>query len=179
MAKEKSIICSADEVKAILEGRQNVIRRVIKLENPGFYRDTTLLSDCTYQFNGHGTADFKFHKPCYQKGDLLWVRENWWDLGNMENGKWQGRHEYHTVKPRYVATCPDPFALGIGGVFQPSNIPLRQTVLLNSTWRKRPSTHMPKWAARLWLEVLDVWPERRQGESGPWAWRYEHKKVKH
>jgi len=74
---EKPIIFSTENVRAILEGRKTVTRRVIKIENPKHYRDTTLLTDGTYRFNGYGTADFKFHMPSYQKGDLLWVKETY------------------------------------------------------------------------------------------------------
>ena len=177
MAKELPILFTAEMVRAKREGRKSVFRRVCKIDNPGFYRDAILVANGAYRFNGYGTADFKFLKPRYQVGDHLWVRETWWDLGWMENGEWNGRLEAHTVGPRYCADCPDPYKEGIGGVIQPERIPWRKTHFLCSTWRKRPSIHMPKWAARKWLEVVSVRPEQLQDMT--WNWRYEFKKVNH
>ena len=96
--------------------------------------------------------------PHGEVGDLFWVRETWWDLGWMENGKWFGRMESHTVGPRYFADCPDPFLKGIGGVSvgQPVRCSWRHTSPCKSTWRKRSARHMPKWAARIWLEITDT-----------------------
>jgi len=167
--RELPIIFSTDMVKAILDGRKTVTRRVIKPQPvfDGKYwswkkSEKDWFSGVTYEQLISDKGLLYPERTPYQKGDLLWVRETWWDLGHMENGKWQGRIESHTIKPRYVASCPDPFSEGIGGIIQPVNIPWRQTSFLNSTWRKRPSIHMPKWAARIWLEVLDVRVERLQ-----------------
>ena len=176
MAKELPILICTDLIPAIMDGRKTVTRRVI-IPQPDFdaslalkpilwKRETggeiaELFNDNRWAYDGNSSC--KIYKARYKKGDLLWVRENWWDLGRMENGKWDGRLESHTVKPRYVATCPDPYAEGIGGIIQPIRIPWRQcSGPMISTWRKRPSIHMFKWIARTWLEVLDVRPERLQ-----------------
>jgi hypothetical protein len=171
---EKPIICSTESVRAILDDRKTITRRVMKPQ-PIITYDARFGN--IWHYKGHMQEPFPsnidgrinwdpFRSWCqcapYQKGDLLWVKENWWDLGHMEKGKWQGRIESHTVKPRYVATCPDPFNESIGGVIQPAKIPWRQTSLFKSTWRKSPSRFMPKWVARIWLEVLNVRAEKLQ-----------------
>lgn len=150
---EKPIIFSGEMVRAILyNDRKTVTRRVIKNMPIKWHRGYTAFAN-----NPNGDEEFIIHSDCgtktiyapYNIGDMLWVRENWWDLGQIENEKWQGLIESHTVKPRYVATCPDPFTE-------------RQTRFLRSTWRKRPSIHMPKWVARIWLKVVSVRVERLQ-----------------
>jgi hypothetical protein len=172
---EKPILFTVEMVKAILEGRKTVTRRVIDLPDDVLWDFTGVMKDGSYRFSHQGDKDLIdglcFRKPRYQVGDLLWVKEGWWDLGHMEHGKWQGRIESHTVKPRYVADCPDPFAEGIGGIVQPEKIPWKQTRLFRSTWRKCSSRFMPKWVARTWLEVVSVRAERLQDitEDEIWA----------
>lgn len=126
MIKEHPLLFTGDMVRAILDDRKTQTRRI--------------------------GARYKKWKV----GELIWVRETWWDLGHTENGIWEGRRESHTVKPKYAATCPDPFAEGIGGVVEPKKCHWKKALLFNSTWRKRSSIHMPKWAARIWLEITGI-----------------------
>ena len=101
----------------------------------------------------------------WKVGDTIWVREAWWDLGSVVKGKWDGRLAAHTVKPRYVATCPDPYIEGIGGVVQPVRCNWKESALYHATWRKRPSIHMPRWVARIFLEITGLGDERVQDIS--------------
>ena len=189
--REKLILYTAEMTRAILEDRKDVTRRVTGLKkinndlrrwqfshiwhNPIEAVFIDLYdTPAKRQLETRGQK-VKIIKSPYQVGDLLWSKEAWWDLGHMENGKWSGRTQSHTVKPRYVADCPDPFIEGIGGVIQPVKIPWKQTSLFNSTWRKRSSRFMPKWAARTWLEVISVRAER--SDEGLWVWRYEFKEY--
>ena len=169
MSKEKPISYTAEMILAKREGRKIVTRRVIKhegLDEPNRWTDEGWNADSRYRTFTAPPDGVKWQrilvKSPYQVGDLLWTKEAWWDLGHMEHGKWQGRIESHTVKPRYVASCPDPFAEGIGGIVQPVKINWKQTSLFNSTWRKRSSRFMPKWVARDWDEVVSVRAERLQ-----------------
>ena len=183
MAKEKPILFTAEMILAKREGRKTVTRRVCIDQTAKEYMyvtkceqfPSTLGETYTGWAKNCGQSFLLPTKPRYQVGDLLWVKEAWWDLGHMEHGKWSGRTQSHTVKPRYVADCPDPFIEGIGGVIQPVKIPWKQTSLFNSTWRKRSSRFMPKWAARTWLEVVSVRAER--SDEGLWVWRYEFKEY--
>lgn len=77
-------------------------------------------------------------KSPYAVGDRLYVRETWADLA--ENGG--------APDDRYVYRATDPEW---------------QTEQIGFCWR--PSIHMPKLAARIWLEVMNVRIERLQDIS--------------
>ena len=76
-------------------------------------------------------------RPPYQPGDILYVRETWCALPVNEAGHMRGHSIYY-----YRAD----------GDLRPEG------------WRGkwRPSIHMPKEAARIWLKVTDVRVERLQ-----------------
>jgi len=139
---EKPILFTAEMIRAIYAGRKTVTRRVNTIENPGYYKDATLLTDGTYRFNGYGIADFKFYKPRYQVADLLWVKETYCH-----------GIEWDDCKPSEV----DPLCGGSDiCYFADGGRP-------TEGWgKKRSPLFMPKWAARLWLEVVSVRPERLQ-----------------
>ena len=182
MAKEKPIICNADEVKAILDGRQNVIRRVIKniVQMPDHLTGKGVV-DCVKDWDG-GPSRLDMMETgteCapYKVGDLLWVKEGWRCTGGGTDRNIIYKAEGDTALSfcgiddgrKSILHVPEPYwAQWDKLVYETRK---------SCEWRSARS--MPKWAARTWLEVLDVRAERRQGESGPWVWRYEHKKVKH
>jgi len=160
MAKELPILFTVEMVKAIREGRKTVTRRVIKIENPGFYKDATLLTDGAYRFNGYGTADFKFLKPRYNVGDLLWVKEGW---------RCTGGGTLRNIIYRADGDTPISFC-GIDDGREPMlHVPepywaewdrLVYETDLGCDWRN--PLFMPKWVAWSWLEVVSVRPERLQ-----------------
>ena len=76
------------------------------------------------------------YEPPYRKGDVLWVRETW---GEDVGGSYIYKADYSE------AFTQDPTIDAIGNEIK---------------WK--PSIHMPKAAARIWLEVLDVKVERLQ-----------------
>lgn len=82
-------------------------------------------------------------KPRYQVGDVLWVRETW----TTECGMLQ--HQFDGKDIHYCADCKDDPT----GLFAPCR------------WKKHPSIHMPREAARLFLCVTDVRAERVQDIS--------------
>lgn len=73
--------------------------------------------------------------PPYQPGDILYVRETWCKLPIMKNGT--------------------AFFYRADGDLRP--------IEWQGKWR--PSIHMPKEAARIWLKVTDVRVERLQFEN--------------
>lgn len=173
MAKEHPILFSTAMVRATLDNRKTQTRRVIKPQphyadgvwSYSSNRPDRLGSCWKNGFNLSRLTVTRELCPHGKIGDRLWVREGWWDLGSVENGKWVGRCSLHTVGPRYVADCSDPFAEGIGGVVQPIKCHWKESKLFHATWRKRPSIHMPKWACRLWLEITNIRVERVQNIS--------------
>ena len=131
---EKPILFSGPLVRAILEGRKTVTRRVAKLTDAGHVKEP----------RGHrrwhpGDPDASAACPYGQPGDLLWVRETWaqWDRGLA-----------------FRADCLNPRTGEEDGDSR------RCRLDFGVKWR--PSIHMPRWACRLLLRVTDVRVERLQ-----------------
>ena len=116
----KPILFNADMVRAILEGRKTVTRRVVKFkpgQNPqwtGYIPDGQVL---------YGSNNIPTSKSPYRPGDILYVRETW----------------ARSMAGTYLYKATD-------------------TPIILDRWR--PSIHMPKEAARLFLRVTDVQVER-------------------
>lgn len=135
------ILFNTDMVRAILDGRKTVTRRVLKnLPKDAEYVGQLEDSFDPWDEKDIGKSMFKtsllptekagciFIKPPYQPGDTLYVRETWWKNGNT----------YF-----YKAGCS-------------------KGLIDNMYVKWRPSIHMPKEAARIWLKVTDVRVERLQ-----------------
>ena len=102
----KPILFNTEMVRAIIEGRKTVTRRVIKL----------------------------WHRmPPYRVGDTLYIRETW--------REYNGKYFFKANEPREY----DDYKT-------------------NPKWK--PSIHMPKEAARIFLKVTDVRVERLQDIDG-------------
>ena len=129
----KPILFNTDMVRAILEGRKTVTRRVVKFkpgQNPqctGYIPDGPVL---------YGSNNIPASKSPYHPGDILYVRETWNKVKLAIESDWH--YEYR-------ASCENPAYFSNGFMAE---------------WR--PSIHMPKEAARLFLRVTDVRVERLQ-----------------
>ena len=129
-------------VRAILDGRKTQTRRVVKLPE-GFKR----------RLSGSGAADILATVEWYaQPGDRLWVRETCI------------RH----ALPNFLTGEPTN---AICAAYAADGEPvLNQHGFDYVCWWKRgekcPSIHMPRWASRLTLEVVNVRVERLQEISG-------------
>lgn len=127
----KPILFNTDMVRAILEGRKTVTRRVLKFkpgQNPhwtGYIPDGLVL---------YGSNNIPAAKAHYRPGDILYVRETWNKVKLASESDWH--YEYR-------ASCENPTQFSNGFMAE---------------WR--PSIHMPKDAARLFLRVTDVRVER-------------------
>lgn len=146
----KPILFNTDMVLAIPDGRKTVTRRVVKpqpIHNEGFWKIYgAVWSDNIkkiYPMYGHSLYT---HAP-YHPGDILYVRETWqymYDLdGNDQIIEDTGRYVY-AADGFDVDTWVNPDGTHRFGI----------------PWR--PSIHMPKEAARIWLKVTDVRVERLQ-----------------
>lgn len=146
---EKPILFNSDMVRAILDGRKTVTRRLVKkkYENTKLKMRTdkygTRLIEIQENIEGEtfgkkpeGGSWQKLlpyiePKPPYNVGDTIYIRETW-----------QCLNPYSDKEYVYKATCDADFAKDIG------------------SWK--PSIHMPKEAARIWLKVTNVRVERLQ-----------------
>lgn len=164
MSKVLPILFNTDMVRAILDGRKTVTRRVIKvpvyypnfykLHNnsdgaitcsrdalcAGFYKDSQV-----FYIDGKKHIDAVYYKAPCKPGDILYVREayspDYFDsglAGYRGDGLRGNRNAYKADYRKEVVgdVVPEP------------------------KWR--PSIHMPKEAARIWLKVTDVRVERLQ-----------------
>ena len=159
---EKSILFSTEMVKAIQAGRKTMTRRIVKPQpptntaliwGPEWYETSVIGKDCELKpgalVYGISDDDGEWGIKCpYAPSDVLWVRETWyyeWHMHDLTAGEPDlpsGRYSHRYV---YKADNPDyPVDVGVG----------------QHGWR--PSIHMPRAAARLFLRVKSVRVERVQ-----------------
>jgi hypothetical protein len=136
----KPILFNTEMVQAILEGRKTVTRRLVK---PKYKKDEGGFQVCTNKATGE-----------------RWIEKHDWDEGSFDN-------------PRYVNS---PYQVGdILYVRETFNNTETDTVLyaadkdfidfylfMESEIKWKPSIHMPKEAARIFLKITDVRVERLQ-----------------
>lgn len=137
----KPILFNTEMVKAILEGRKTVTRRIIKPTSKDADRVGILIDDITkttmgaINCNKDGSA-ISGIKPPYQIGDILYVRETWKRIPGASS---KGGFAY-----KYKASEEGRYWDKVYG------------------FKWKPSIHMPKEAARIWLKVINVRVERLQ-----------------
>lgn len=141
---EKPILFSGAMVRALLDGRKTQTRRIVKPQ-PNIVH--AIHPDCSISTNLiFRQGDQRIHSP-YKVGDRIWVRETWthwfYDSEAKQQRYWY-RADYNGDG------VPDGWDHGLN----------------RESWdRWRPSIHMPKAAARIWLEVIAVRVERLQDIS--------------
>jgi len=147
MPTEKPIIFSTEMVQAILNGSKTQTRRVVKPQ-PKHHYDNNCKKPGWFDTGGNRwackgcggeikpfTGGSKIRAP-YQPGDIVWVRETW--LKNAPGG---------VTKYFYKADKHPEEVIGQMNAFG---------------YKWRPSIHMPRKAARLFLRVKNVRVERLQ-----------------
>ena len=137
----KPILFNTDMVRAFLEGRKTCTRRVIKPK----YRDGEYGFQVITRMDGSYVRveivdeyenEVRFLNEPYHPGDILYVRETW---QRTTNGMYIYRAD---INNRGSSAYYNEYGKTDGG------------------WR--PSIHMPKKAARIFLRVTDVRVERLQ-----------------
>lgn len=152
MPKETGLMFKAPLVRAILDGRKTQTRRVVKADWIQSERAPLQTNPGRFHFWCSGEHDCPFGKP----GDRIYVRENFY-----QDGQWCLRTGCEPDDPNgrfWSGSSRILFAADCGG-----NLPPPMDSM--STWRSRPSIHMPRWAARIWLEITGVRVERLQDIS--------------
>ena len=154
----KPILFNTEMVRAILDGRKSCTRRIIKGFIPkdaqfGYTAFTPHGSiSCRGVFENEGYGEMFFKLP-YQIGDILYVRETWerFECWNCE-GDERGNCPKQPKKSVLDKTC---------GCYM-----YRATDEISGDAKWHPSIHMPKEAARIWLEVTNVRVERLRDITG-------------
>ena len=146
--RERPILFNTEMVKAILDGRKTCTRRLVKFlpgENPqwtGYIKDGLML------YNGKNEPCIR--KAPYQPGDILYVRETWQKAGLVDDFDRviDGTEKYYYAAGPEIP-CFDFWVDPETGKYK-DRMP----------WK--PSIHMPKEAARIWLKVTNVRVKRLQ-----------------
>lgn len=141
----KQILFNTGRVKSILENMKTITRRPAK-KIPVETHRVEPLEDGTFEcfWGGYQTDAETFVDgscivtPPYKPGDILYVRET----------IWQKIYCYLDVDGETKPTFCNEFKY-VASDEKPE-------VGWNYSWAKRPSIHMPKAAARIWLKVTDV-----------------------
>lgn len=138
----KPILFNTEMVRAILDGRKTVTRRLIKPQPLYKTHRYYVFADETCPKKWEECDDFVGKCAPYKMGDVLYVRETWFYEHHMEDktagnpdlpsGRYSHRYIYKADNPDY------PVDVGVGA----------------HGWK--PSIHMPKEAARIFLRVTDV-----------------------
>ena len=156
MSRVLPILFNGDMVRAILDGRKTVTRRICKDVNeyvvPGmsFYdSDKRTYAVHNYADKEHADKLSIAERTCpICPGDILYVRETWQYLYELDGNE---QIDEGTGKYYYAATDTLPFDTYVDSMgVSHDRVP----------WK--PSIHMPKEAARIWLKVKDVRVERLQ-----------------
>lgn len=137
LAVAKPILFNTDMVRAILGGRKTVTRRVVKAPYYIDNVDVCKRSGTAMHKGTNGTHGMPYPDNPYKPGDYLYVRETWtFDTGDPVDDVGTGYFIYKADE---------------------------QCSALHH-WR--PSIHMPKEAARIFLRVTNVRVERLQELNG-------------
>ncbi|CAI3661924.1 MULTISPECIES: hypothetical protein [Clostridium] len=150
----KPILFNTEMVKAILEGRKTTTRRIIKVDNKlDFIGCSSTGGDFDTATFGKGSfnklldAEIKERiKAPYMPNDILYVRETWQISNPMGDFARNDRTAEYVYKAGYAKGKRIPISID-----KEKNL---------GVWK--PSIHMPKEAARIFLKVTDVRIERLQ-----------------
>lgn len=136
LTTEKPILFNTEMVKAILQGRKTSTRRIIKgnIPNDATWGYTFFTPKNHVSFRGTfgGQYGEKFFKPPYWIEDILYVRETWQEWTDD------------------MCTCYECHGCNHGDYIYKAGYGDDEGI----KWR--PSIHMPKKAARIFLKVTDI-----------------------
>lgn len=160
MSRVLPIMFNTDMVKAILDGRKTVTRRILKLpkyikeQENGLY---TIFTEGTCYENQYLEQIVDYIKPPYQPGDILYVRETWAFMNCIGcNGDYRRLENPPPCYDTQAVEYDDGDSISDGCFIYRADCKTPERI----TWR--PSIHMPKEAARIWLKVMNVRVERLQ-----------------
>lgn len=135
----KPILFNTEMVRAILNGRKTVTRRLLK---PRYLEGEAGFQIITNKHTGEFVRveivdeyeeETRWLAPPYLPGDILYVRETW----HKDTGRYMFKANYSDTEKFY-----------------------RNGKEVQIKWR--PSIHMPKEATRIFLRVKNVWAEQLQ-----------------
>lgn len=148
----KPILFNTEMVRAILDGKKTCTRRIVKgaIPDDAMWGYTMFTPKGCVSCRGVYADEYgeKFFRLPYQQGDILYVRETWQFSYELDDNE---QPVEETGKYYYAATDITLF-----------NTYVDENGVKHDYVPWRPSIHMPKEAARIWLKVTDVRVERLQ-----------------
>jgi len=147
--KESPILFSTQMIRAILEERKTKTRRIIK---PQFNRvlqfaikndHYSILTNLLFRY-----ADDWIKCPYGKPGDRLWVRETW--------------NVYDVSYDDYIGGNEIGYPYKIIPKQKPEKCSLSYAADNRDEGPFRPSIHMPRWASRITLEIINIHTEKLQ-----------------
>ena len=157
----KPILFNTEMVRAILDGKKTCTRRIVKgaIRVVAMWGYTMFTPKRCVSCRGVHADEYgeKFFRLPYQRGDILYVRETWCRYGKLDDFDHviDGTEKYYYLADGANPTPYNCFLVQRNGYDEYKDTPV---------WH--PSIHMPKEAARIWLEVTDVRVERLQNIDG-------------
>jgi len=145
--KEHPIIFNSEMVRAILDGRKTQTRRIIKPQpNISVIDSKTLLwPHKKVAILRWGEIEYMKKEMAkvasYQVGDMLWVRETW---------------DFRPITADRIGII----GYKADGATKAIHVPQGYNPTIHRKWRS--PYHMPRWAARFFLEITNIRVERVQ-----------------
>lgn len=159
----RPILFNTEMVTAVLEGRKTATRRLIKFPKNNFtgevpradnikvYKNTLFEKKISFLEEPHYSFDVR--PPC-RLGDILYVRETW-GISNLDSDDNTAYIVYKASKNEKNEGCR-------AVKFSDNKFEQLYDSMAENSPDWRPSIHMPKEVARIWLKVTDVRVERLQ-----------------
>lgn len=153
---EKPILFSGPMVRAILDGAKTQTRRLVKRQ-VGEVIDGVAWYPDYYEVNGDPGSEHQIPSPV-SVGDTLWVKETWRTISALDH------LSPATIGERALeAGYPKPWAPLMYDADGSTNG--EWALSRGAPGKTRVSIHMPRWASRLTLRVIDIRVERLGGIS--------------
>lgn len=150
--KERPIIFSTPMVQAILEGRKSQTRRIVKPTKDKYFGCELSQNELAGEINSGDHENSKFGTI----GDLIWVRENW-----------RVAQQHNSIRPidlNFERGLTIFYSAGGSRSHNSDGVYVNDNNYTQGVpdWigKVRPSIHMPRLAARIFLEITDVRVER-------------------
>jgi len=169
MVKETPIICTAESVRGILDDKKTETRRVIKPQ-PG--RNIIQTAAVTWRYSDREGIDARsptWRCPYGSPGDLLWVRETWAHYHDITRIVRPDGASYAEVSDGLAGYRADGFD-SIEDFKEHIKWEIGRACegVETKSDRWQSPIHMPRWASRITLKVMDVRVKRVQ-EIDTWG----------
>lgn len=139
--KERPILFSSEMVRAILDGRKTMTRRVVKTNNHSTNLDTYFMDGEPSVLGMQFTDGTNVKCPYGKVGDRLWVRETWTQRWDDDKSEFDG----------YLYAADGAYVVHVDGGQNADGS-------VRSPWKS--PIHMPREASRLTLEITGVRVQR-------------------